>query len=84
MNNERSTRKKTQKDDLLKKRQSEEDLTNAYKMVFGSVHGKAVLAHINKVCGYCEDNFNPDPIINSYGMGRNSIAIHINKILEKK
>ena len=81
MKNVRAERKEIQKVDLQKKQQAEEDMKNAYKMVFGSEQGKKVLAHINKVCGYGEDNFNPDPYLNAYGNSRNAIAIHINKVL---
>jgi hypothetical protein len=65
----------------LEQKQSSEDLKNMYKLVFGSEHGKKVLAHLNKVCGYHEDIFQADPHQNSYGLGRQSVSIHINKVL---
>jgi len=88
MKNVRAERKDTQK--LIDKKialEKEEisDLSNSYKSVFSTVDGLKVYRDIMKMCHYNKDIFSlsNSERNNIYNQGKNSIALQINKNLEK-
>ena len=80
MINERAKRQKEKKE----KEKEAEDIASLYKAVFLSPSGQKVLKHLEKFCGFGEDPFNPESQRSTdYMLGRSSVSLHINKILEK-
>lgn len=66
-----------------KNEESQEDVASLYKTVFTSPHGQRLLAHLEKFCGYHEDVFQRESqSATTYMQGRQSVAIHINKIIK--
>lgn len=61
------------------------EFMEACKAVCLSPQGKTFMKYINKFCGYHEDVFNPESQSSTtYNQGRQSVAIYINKTLEKE
>jgi len=69
------------KDERDAKKQKSEDVKALYQMVFSTPEARKVLAHLDAVCGYNEDSFVENPHTSAYRQGRQSIAIHIHKII---
>lgn len=81
MINERARRQQEKKE----REKEAEDMASLYKAVFLSPSGKKVLKHLEKFCGYGEDVFNSESQRSTdYMLGRSSVSLHINKILEKE
>ena len=62
----------------------QQEITEAFKTIFATEAGKIVLKNIDLHAQYKEDSFNTCPYTSAYLDGRQSIAVHIHKVLENK
>lgn len=76
---------KAQREEQRKKAEQEgEDMPDIYRALFLSEAGKRVLKDLNIFCGGDEDSFNENPYRSSYQQGRQSIMVHIKKVMTKQ
>lgn len=76
---------KAQREEQRKKAEQEgENMPDLYRALFLSEAGKRVLKDLNIFCGGDEDSFNENPQISAYQQGRQSIMVHIKKIMTKQ
>jgi len=73
------------RDEQKLKEKEAEDIASLYKILFGSPTGAKVLSHINTFCRFNEDVFSVESDrTTNYCLGRQSVALHINKLLEQE
>jgi len=76
---------KAQREEQRKKAEQEgENMPDLYRALFLSEAGKMVLKDLNIFCGGDEDSFNENPNTMAYMVGRQSIMVHIKKIMTKQ
>lgn len=76
---------KAQREEQRKKAEQEgEDMPDLYRALFLSEAGKRVLKDLNIFCGGDEDSFHENPSRSAYQQGRQSIMVHIKKIMTKQ
>ena len=55
----------------------------SFQRMFQGADGKLFLDEIDKMAGYKNDTFDPDPYISSYRAGQRSVAIFMHNVIEQ-